>query len=102
MLLNSPQPFRKPPLLRAYERWRVGRTQLGTLLRRRHVDIPTYIDYTPSAALKAQLAACTSCPQAERCCRALNSLGAATSNYAFCVNLKEIQPFFESAPLVTR
>lgn len=82
--------------VRAWQRWRLSRSRLGLLMRRRHVDVAAYVQATPVAQLKQQLAVCAKCPSTERCQRALWSIGAGSSPYAFCPNRPAVEPFFDS------
>lgn len=85
--------------IRLYQRWRLRGTRLSRVLGRRHVDVGTYLEGTPFAEVEAHLERCARCEEGKRCDRAVASLAAGTSRYAFCPNVDVIDRFADSAGL---
>lgn len=77
-------------LARAYQRWRLGRTRMGKLLKRRHFAAAAYVRALPIVEIKEQIARCRACPSTALCDRAVRSLAAGTSRYSFCPNVRTI------------
>jgi len=83
-------------LVRAYQRWRLSRTRMSRLLKRRHVEAAAYVRSLPVVEVKAQIARCRDCQCKERCDRALRSLAPCTSRYSFCPNTESVERFVKA------
>jgi hypothetical protein len=80
-------------LARLLQRWHLGRSRMGRLLRRRAIDVSAYLHAFPIVEIETQLARCYSCPCKGLCDRALQARGSGRSRYSFCPNTPFIQQF---------
>ena len=86
------------PLLRRYLAWRLAGTRLFAMLQRRHVAPLIYIQRTPTADIRRQLARCRSCPRQEQCDAAMEYFGPRHPSYRFCPNRRAIDALVQGSP----
>lgn len=77
--------------VRAVQRWRLGRTRMVRMLRRRHVPVGAYVRLLPVAQLKEQIQTCQTCGLDDLCDRALAGPGPSRSVFSFCPNRPVIE-----------
>lgn len=84
-------------LVRAGQKLRMGRSRMGRMLRRRHVNVAAYARTLSVVEIKAQLQTCRSCGLTDLCDRALDARGASRSSFSFCPNRPEIERYLAGA-----
>lgn len=89
-------------LVRLLQRWHLGRSRMGRLLRRQRVEVSAYVRAFPPVEIEAQVARCHLCAFQERCDRAMQSIVQGRPPCGFCPNGRYIRQFRQSRNALRR